>query len=108
MNDVKKKEEKLFSGVLRLNAKMLGLVSGLLIGFVIFIATNWLVIRGGHIAPGGETVVGPHLNLLSQFFIGYKISFLGSLIGFVYGFAFGTLGGSLTGWIYNKFVKFRD
>ena len=108
MNDVKKKEEKLFSGVLQLNAKMLGLVTGLLTGFVIFIATNWLVIRGGHIAPSGETVVGPHLNLLSQFFIGYKISFLGSLIGFVYGFALGTLGGSLIGWIYNKFVKFRD
>jgi len=108
MNDVKKKEEKLFSSVLRLNAKMLGLVTGLLTGFVIFIATNWIVIRGWYIAPSGETVVGPHLNLLSQFFIGYKISFLGSLIGFVYGFAFGTLGGSLTGWIYNKFVKFRD
>ena len=107
MNDVKKKEEKLFSGVLRLNAKMLGLVAGLLTGFVIFIATNWLVIRGWYIAPGAETVVGPHLNLLNQFFIGYKISFLGSLIGFVYGFALGTLGGSLTGWIYNKFVKFR-
>ena len=99
-----KKEDKLFIGVLRLNAKMLGLVTGLLIGFVIFIATNWLVIRGWYIAPSGETVVGPHLNLLNQFFIGYKISFLGSLIGF----ALGTLGGSLIGWIYNKFVKFRD
>jgi hypothetical protein len=108
MNDVKKKEEKLFSGVLRLNTKMLGLVTGLMAGFVIFIATNWLVIRGGHMTPSGETAVGPHLNLLSQFLIGYKISFLGSLIGFVYGFALGTLGGSLTGWIYNKFVKFRD
>jgi hypothetical protein len=108
MNDVKKKEEKLFSGVLRINTKILGLVSGLLIGFVIFIATNWLVIKGGHTASSSEIVVGPHLNLLSQFFIGYKVSFLGSLIGFAYGFALGTLGGSLTGWIYNKFVKFRN
>ncbi len=112
MNDVKKKEEKLFSGVLRLNAKILGLVTGLLTGFFIFIATNWLIIKGGYIAPSGETVVGPHLILLSQFLIGYKISFLGSLIGFAYGFAYGfalgTLGGSLIGWIYNKFVKFRD
>ncbi len=108
MNDVKKEEEKLFSGVLRINTKILGLVSGLLIGFVIFVATNWLVIKGGHTASSGEIVVGPHLNLLSQFFIGYKVSFLGSLIGFAYGFALGTLGGSLTGWIYNKFVKFRN
>jgi hypothetical protein len=107
MADVKT-EEKLFSGVLRLNTKILGLVSGLLIGFFVFMVTNWLVIRGGHIVPSGGVVVGPHLNLLSQFFVGYKVSFLGSLIGFAYGFALGTLGGSLFGWIYNKFVKFRD
>jgi len=106
MGDVKK-EEKLFSGVLRLNIKILGLVLGLLIGFFAFIATNWLVIRGGHITPSGDVAVGPHLNLLNQFFVGYKVSFLGSLIGFAYGFALGTLGGSLFGWIYNKFVKFR-
>ena len=93
MNGVKKKEEKLFSGVLRINTKILGLVSGLLIGFVIFVATNWLVIKGGYIAHSDEITVGPHLNLLSQFFIGYKVSFLGSLIGFAYGFALGTLGG---------------
>ncbi len=101
MNGVKEKEEKLFSGILRLNAKMLGLVLGILLGLAIFIMTNWLVIKGGD-------PVGPHLGLLGQFFIGYRVSFLGSLIGFAYGFALGTLGGSLIGWIYNKFVKFRN
>jgi len=30
----------------------------------------------------GEYIVGPHLQLLSQFFIGYKVSFWGSIIGF--------------------------
>ncbi len=94
-------ENKLFSGILRLNAKMLGLVLGILLGLAIFIMTNWLVIKGGD-------PVGPHLGLLGQFFIGYRVSFLGSLIGFTYGFALGTLGGSLIGWIYNKFVKFRN
>ena len=100
-------EEKLFSAVLKLNFKILGLVLGLLLGLAIFIATNWLVIKGGHIGPGGEYVVGPHLQLLSQFFIGYKVSFLGSIIGFFYGFALGTLCGAATGWIYNKIADFR-
>ena len=101
-------EEKLFSAILRLNVKMLGLTLGVLMGLAIFIVTNWLVIKGGHITPNGEYVVGPHLQLLSQFFIGYKVSFLGSMIGFAYGFAVGTLGGALIGWIYNKIVDFRN
>jgi len=51
--------------------------------------------------------VGPHLQLLSQFFIGYKVSFWGSIVGFFYGFALGTLCGSTIGWIYNQIVDLR-
>lgn len=101
-------EEKLFSGILVLNAKIFGLVLGLILGLAIFIMTNWLVIKGGHITPAGEYVVGPHLQLLSQFFIGYRVSFLGSIVGFAYGFTVGTICGALIGWIYNKFVNFRN
>ncbi len=104
----RKDEEKLFSGILRLNTKILGLILGLLMGLAIFIATNWLVIKGGHITPDGRYVVGPHLQLLSQFFIGYRVSFLGSIIGFFYGFSIGTLSGATIGWIYNKIVDFRN
>jgi len=100
-NDQKTQEEKIFSGTLRLNSKIIGLVLGMLCGSIIFIATNWLVIKGG------ETV-GPHLSLLAQYFIGYRVSFLGSIIGFAYGFALGTLGGSLIGWIYNRIAAFRE
>jgi len=96
-------EEKLLSGVLRLNGKILGLVLGILLGLAIFIGTNWLLIKG-MITPGEKQVVGPHLQLLSQFFLGYHVSFLGSIIGFFYGFALGTLCGSAIGWIYNKIV----
>lgn len=96
-----KEEEKLFSGVLRFNAKALGFVLGLLCGLAIFIATNWLVIKGGN-------QVGPHLGLLSQYFIGYRVSFLGSIIGFFYGFAVGTLSGAFMGWLYNKIVDLRN
>jgi hypothetical protein len=58
-------DEKLFTGVLLLNAKVVGLVLGILFALGIFVATNWLVIKGGE-------RVGPHLQLLSQYFIGYK------------------------------------
>jgi hypothetical protein len=101
-------EEKLFTGILRLNARIFGLVLGLLMGSTVFIATNWLLLKGGHLAPDGEYVVGPHLQLLSQFFIGYRVSFLGSIIGFFYGFALGTLSGAMMGWIYNRIADFRN
>ncbi len=94
-------EERLFSGVLWLNIKILGLSLGLLFGIGMFIATNWLILKDGK-------VVGPHLQLLSQYFIGYRVSFFGSLIGVAYGFAVGTLSGSLIGWIYNRITKFRN
>lgn len=94
-------EKRLLSGILWLNVKVLGLALGLLLGLGFFIATNWLVIKGGQ-------PVGPHLQLLSQYFIGYRVSFLGSFIGFAYGFALGTLGGAMVGWIYNKIVAFRN
>ena len=101
-------DEKLFKGALLFNAKTLGLVSGLIFGLIIFIATNWLVIKGGYINASGEYVVGPHLQLLGQFFIGYRVSFVGSIIGFGYGFAVGTLAGALFSRIYNKIVEFRN
>ena len=94
-------DEKLFTGVLLLNAKVVGLVLGILFALGVFMATNWLVIKGGE-------RVGPHLQLLSQYFIGYKVTFIGSLIGAAYGFALGTLCGALIGWIYNKIASFRN
>ena len=44
-------EERLFKGVLRLNTKFLGLALGLIMCLAIFVATNWLVVKGGHITP---------------------------------------------------------
>ena len=108
VKDKSSEEEKIFTGILRLNAKVMGLILGLLMGLAIFIATNWLVIKGGHVTESGEYVVGPHLQLLSQYFIGYSVSFTGSIIGLAYGFAIGTLAGALMGWIYNWIVDFRN
>jgi ABC-type nitrate/sulfonate/bicarbonate transport system permease component len=99
-------EYKLFKGVMRLNAKFLGLILGILLGLFIFIATNWLLIKA-EVAPDGRRIIGPHLQLLSQFFIGYRVSFIGSIIGFLYGFAIGSISGSAIGFIYNKIVDLR-
>ena len=101
-------DEKLFNAILRINSKMFGLILGLLTGSVIFIATNWLVLKGGYTDETGRYIVGPHLQLLSQFFIGYTVSFAGSVIGFAYGFACGTLAGASIGSIYNKLVQLRN
>ncbi len=98
---------QLAKALLRFNSKMLGLLLGVLFGLVIFIATNWLVIKGGHVNDAGEYIVGPNLQLLSQFFIGYRVSFLGSIIGLFYGFALGTIIGSAIGLIYNKITDLR-
>ncbi len=100
-NEMAKREgEALFSGLLWLNAKAIGLALGLICALVIFLATNWLVLKGG-------TRVGPNLQLLSQYFIGYRVTFFGSLVGAAYGFALGTMCGGLIGWLYNKVAYLR-
>ncbi len=97
----KTEAETFFAGVLWLNAKAVGLALGLICGLGIFLATNFLIIKGGD-------PIGPHLSLLSQYFLGYRVTFTGSLIGFAYGFAVGTISGALISWIYNKLAGFRS
>ena len=94
-------EQLVLTRVMRLNAMVHGMVAGFLGGLGIFIATNWLVLKGGN-------VVGPHLALLSQFFIGYHVTFAGSLIGFGYGFISGFLIGYFIAMMYNLLADFRD
>jgi hypothetical protein len=94
-------EEMVLTRLLRLNATLQGVVAGLVAGFGIFIATNWLVLKGGD-------VVGPHLSLLSQFFIGYRVTFLGSLIGFAYAFVVGFLVGYFVARMYNWIADLRE
>jgi hypothetical protein len=92
-------EEELIERVaLRLNAAMVGLVLGFLFAAGLFVATVWLVIKGGP-HPGA------HLILLSQFFPGYSISFLGAICGSVYGFIVGFVTGAVLGAVYNKLAR---
>ena len=93
-------EDIIHTRVARVNASITGFVVGLIAGLGIFIATNWLVIKGGE-------VVGPHLSLLGQYFIGYRVTFLGSLIGFAYAFVGGYLVGYFVARIYNWIVDLK-
>jgi hypothetical protein len=40
-------DEQLARAVLRLNRSVLGLASGMAGGLILFVATNWLVLKGG-------------------------------------------------------------
>ncbi len=101
------REAELLRATLRLNSTVLAIVLGLLFGLAIFVATNWLLLMGGHVDEQGNVVVGPHLELLGQYFLGYTVSFAGSVIGFVYGFGLGALTGILIAWVYNRVVDLR-
>ena len=94
-------EQILERAVLRLNANILGIVLGIIVGLGIFIATNFLILKGGE-------VVGPHLALLGNFFPFYRVTFLGSIIGFGYGLLTGYVAGFIIATIYNQVVKFKS
>ena len=101
-------ELEFLKATLRIDAKILGIVLGVVFGLVIFVATNWLLIKGGPRNEAGQMVIGPHLALLSQYFIGYRVTFLGSLIGFAYAFALGLFTGWLLAFIYNRVAGLRS
>ncbi|MFH1154074.1 MAG: hypothetical protein V1793_09660 [Pseudomonadota bacterium] len=92
-------EKKFRNRLVWLNVRLFALAGGLLSGFVLFAATNWLVLKGGK-------TVGPHLRLLDQFFIGYSVTFTGSIVGFFYGFLAGGFAAGLIAYIYNRLTDF--
>ena len=91
-------EKIVMTRLVRLSAIVYGVVFGLVLGSGVLVATLWLVIRGG-------PVVGPNLALLGQFFLGYTVTYWGSVIGFAYGFATGFAIGFSIASIYNWIVS---
>lgn len=84
-----------------LDAIFNGILLGLFFGLGIFLSTNYLILKGG-------SIVGPHLALLGQFFIGYEVTFVGSLIGLGYGLVFGFFVGYSFSRLYNWIANYRD
>ena len=100
-DEEKRLEEVILTRLVRLNARIQGVVVGLVAGLGLFIATNWLVLKGGK-------AVGRHLSLLGQFFIGYSVTFPGSLVGFVYAFVCGSIIGYSVARIYNWIADLKE
>jgi hypothetical protein len=86
--------------IIRIHANVLTLVGALTGGVGLFLMTVWLLLKGG-------AQVGPHLQLLGQYFIGYSVTWTGSLVGFSYGALVGGIIGWTVGMIYNRVVDFR-
>jgi hypothetical protein len=94
-------EEQIRKSVVRLNGHILGFVLAVIGALIIFIATNWLVLKGGE-------VVGPHMGLIDQFLIGYSVTFTGSIIGAAYAFVIGYISGLFVAAVYNWVISFRS
>ena len=88
------------ASIARLRASVMALVFGLVGGVGLFVATLWLVIRGG-------PIVGPHLGLMGQYFPGYTVTWFGCFVGFFYGALVGAATGWLIAWLYNRIADRR-
>lgn len=81
---------------MKLSKKALGLAAGIVWGAGIFLATNFLLLRGTE---------GVLISGLGNIYLGYSFSFLGSIIGLIWGFVDGFITGWLLAFFYNLFVK---
>lgn len=88
-------DEAIEAAFARLDPVALGAASGIVLGVAVFLATAALLLKGG-------PVVGPTLSLLSNYFIGFEVTWVGALIGLIEaaiaGFALGYLGALLRNW----------
>ncbi|MDR4494039.1 MAG: hypothetical protein AB7P17_04685 [Nitrospirales bacterium] len=96
-----KEKEELSRTVARIQAGVLSIACGLIGGLGLFIMTVWLLLEDG-------PHVGSHLQLLSNYFIGYSVTWGGSLIGLFYGTLTGGILGWTVGYIYNKVAGIRQ
>lgn len=96
----KQQKQELSRAVARIQSTVLALVFGLIGGVGLFAVTVWLLVKGGE-------HVGSHLQLLNQYFIGYSVSWGGSVIGFFYGALVGGILGWAIGQLYNRIVNYR-
>jgi hypothetical protein len=86
--------------VVRLHTGVLAFACAVIGGVGLFALTALLLIKGG-------AHVGAHLQLLSQYFCGYSVTWRGSLLGLLYGAVTGGAVGWLIGTVYNGVVGLR-
>jgi len=83
----------------RLDRWSLAAAMGAVSGAVVFLATAFLLLKGGE-------VVGPRLALLGQYFIGYTVTWPGAFVGLLYGFFYGFLFGWTLAYLRNTVLSF--
>lgn len=74
---------------LKLDRVAFGFSLGTVAGAFLCLGTLALVLKGGR-------VIGPNLQLLNQYFPGYRVTLAGSMVGLLYGFA----SGFVVGWVF--------
>jgi hypothetical protein len=79
---------------MKLSKKAFALASGILWGVIVFLATIYVLLKGG-----GSTLV-----LLQQFYWGYNISWSGAFLGLIYGLIYGFILGWIFALFYNAFT----
>ena len=95
-----RERELILAAAARLRAGILAVTFGLLGGVGLFTVTAWLLIKGGW-------TVGPHLNLLGNYFPGYRVSWPGAFLGAFYGAAPGAVVGWVLATVYNRIADWR-
>jgi hypothetical protein len=93
-NDFK---DRLVAAFAHVDPVAMGLAVAIVMGVGLFLASVWLILRGGE-------VVGPHLSLLGHYLRGYEVSWSGALVGTVEGAAVGFLVGYIGSRLRNGFV----
>lgn len=92
-------EKALARAFARMDKLAFATAAGSVSGLLVFLATIWLVIKGGD-------VVGPNLQLLSQYFAGYTVTVKGAFVAFGYSFFWGFLFGWAFAYLRNLFLAF--
>jgi len=87
--------------VARLRAVVMAVTFGMVGGVGLFIATAWLLVRGGE-------NVGQHLGLLSNYLPGYSVTWGGAVVGLLYGALVGAVIGAAIAWTYNTVALIRN
>jgi hypothetical protein len=77
-----------------MHKRAMGIAAGTVAGALLWLATVILLLKGGY-------PIGPNLWLLSQFLVGYSVTWHGAFIGWAWGFALGYV----AGW---SFAGFRN
>lgn len=94
-------KDEISQALAKIKTNALAAVCAVFGGIGLFVITAWLVIKGG-------PHVGQHLQLLSNYFIGYSVTWWGSVVGLFYGALTGGVVGWAVGTTYNKIVSLRQ